>query len=165
MPFDLGPMSEESDESLRAGERTPPRSGNDDEPTHVPLSSGSWLAILIGLIAAVGVAWFLWPRGEDAAAPRTTLPPPEEGVACVHLRDARERFEAGDMEAFLQAVRVAGDAAEGALDQSGQAFGRPEEIALRLDYTTPNKVSQIREARVQRLLVSAAEACDQIPGG
>lgn len=88
------------------------------------------LALVGGLVIGAVVAATLLMGAEDPESSPDAEP--VRGAVCPYLRDASEQFEVGDVTAFAETVRIAAREAELTLERSGQLFGRPEEIALRL---------------------------------
>jgi hypothetical protein len=111
------------------------------------------IGLFVGLLVAGAVAVYLSTSDGDSGRPATA--PPKRGVACPALRDAFEQSQAGNQAAFRRSVEAAARAGEGSLDRSGQVFGRPEEIALELEYAitkrdsgTTSVPSLLNDARV-----------------
>lgn len=107
------------------------------------------------VVAAVVVAVLLMGSDEPDSAPATDAGP-EQGVACPFLRDALDEFEAGNEASFVEAVRVAAREAELTLARSGQAFGRPEELALRLGVAVEDGADR---SRTRSLLSEGESMC------
>lgn len=105
----------------------------------------------------VPVAVYLWTSGEEPDRP--VVEAPERGLACPDLREAFEQSEAGNEEALRGSVHAAARAGEQALDRSGQVFGRPEEIALELEYALTKKGGKASRD-VARLMGEAEKACE-----
>jgi hypothetical protein len=127
------------------------------------LLSLSTIALLAGLIGAALIAGYLWlSDGDESPSRPSAAAAPERGVACPQLREAFVHSRNGDEDGLLRSVNAAARAGERALDTSGQSFGRPEEIALELQYAL-SKIMSIRDRRVRTLLEQAQEACEQ-PG-
>lgn len=91
------------------------------------------IALGAGLLVAAGVGGFLWASNPDSDHPRAA-PRPETGVACPGLRKAFAYHQSGNFKELRRSVATAAAAGTNALDRSGQVFGRPEEIAIELDY-------------------------------
>jgi uncharacterized protein HemX len=109
-------------------------------------------AIVAALVVAAGVAAFLFvSEPETPVQQQPTTAAPTEGLACPHLLRAAEAYEQSDRAAYDREIDRAAEAAENALQTSGQAFGQPEEIALELDLGLAKDV--------ERLLASGQEAC------
>jgi hypothetical protein len=83
------------------------------------------------LAVAWGVAAFLFFSSRpDTPDEQSSL---REGLACPYLRQAAEAYERGDRPAFNRTIARAATIAVDTLQESGQAFGEPERIALELD--------------------------------
>jgi hypothetical protein len=121
---------------------------------------GLKVALAGGLIAAVALAGFVSTRGgpeqRGAAAPE----PPQEGVACPHLRKAFEHYQVGDDQAFREAVRTAARVGEQTLQRSGQVFGPPEIAALELDSALAEEGAST--AKIEGFLTQARQACTRL---
>jgi hypothetical protein len=107
-------------------------------------------AIVAALVVAVGVSAFLFVSDPETPAQQQPTKP-AKGLACPDLLRALEAFEQGDQAEYEREIDRAAKAAENTLQNSGQVFGKPEEIALELDLG--------REKDVDRLLESAQEIC------
>lgn len=147
----------------------PPEAG-DPEPKASPFSAPPAArrsrrpsrAVMTALIAALvgggAVAGYLSIQNPIADRPKAPAPSPERGVACPYLREAVEHFRSGNDMAFRQAVAAAAQIGELALDRSGQLFGRPEKLAIELQYL----VAQERDGpagKMERTLSAAKQAC------
>jgi hypothetical protein len=102
---------------------------------HTEARSGSAvrrIALVGGLVVAAVVVAVPLMDSDDPDPAATGDTGPEQGVACPFLREAFEAFEAGDDAAFVEAVRVAARESELTLERSGQVFGDPEDLALRI---------------------------------
>jgi hypothetical protein len=120
------------------------------------LSLKTAIAVLVGLGMIGIVVGYLAFSDRESDQP-SVGDGAQEGVACPHLRDAYDRRLEGKETAVRGAVEAAARAGEAALDRSGQVFGRPEEIALQLEYaiTEGNRAA----TNVSRLLENARDAC------
>ena len=103
------------------------------------LSTTAKIVIAIGLLVVAGLAVFLlMGQDEDAAQPSVPTEPaspsPASELACPLLEDAEAALDAGDEEAFAEAIRGAAQVAERTLDTSGEAFGPAERAAIELDF-------------------------------
>jgi hypothetical protein len=119
----------------------------------------SAIALVAGLLLAGGVAVYLWTSDEGSDRPATAAP--ERGVACPGLREAFDQNQAGNDAAFRRAVDAAARAGVQALDRSGQVFGRPEEIALELQYALTEGPDRARKDGTL-YLEQAGKACEQL---
>ena len=124
------------------------------------------VVLVAGIIAAAGIGGFLWlsrddppGAGETADAPEPVVA--EQGVACPHLYEAFTYRQAGDAEALRRSVDTAAQASEQALQQSGQAFGRPEEIAIELQYALTRAGAKEADD-ADALFAEARAACDSL---
>lgn len=114
------------------------------------------LALVGGLAAGVAVAATLLIRGEGpGSSPQRQ---PERGVVCPLLKEAFDSFEARDGVAFAASVRLAAREAELTLERSGQIFGRPEEVALRLR----SVLDRGDQGSVGPLLEEAQRVCESL---
>lgn len=104
--------------------------------------------------AAVAAALLALVRSSPPSQPSE----PERGTVCPYLRQAFDRLEAGDEAGFKQAVAVAAREAEQTLQKSGELFGRPEELALRLRAA----LAHPEEGSPRALVAAARRACDQL---
>lgn len=111
-------------------------------------------ALVGGLVIGAVVAATLLMSAEDPE-PSPPAEPPERGVVCPYLRDASEQLEAGSATGFAESVRIAAREAELTLERSGQLFGQPEEIALRLRVA----VAEPDEVSAGALIDEAQRAC------
>jgi hypothetical protein len=121
------------------------------------------VALGAGIIAALAVGGYLWLSGDDS--PGETADAPEavvaqQGVACPHLHEAFTHRQAGDAEALRRSVDAAARASEHALQQSGQEFGRPEELALELQHALAARPGATED--LTRFLAEARETCERI---
>jgi hypothetical protein len=132
--------------------KEPPR-----EPGYRSLKTA--VGILIGLGVISAVVGYLVLSGDGSQQP-AAAPTPKRGVACPHLRKAYEQRLGGNEDAASTSVRAAARAGEAALDKSGQAFGRPEEIALELEYAISNGHAPATD--VSTLLEHARDACRRL---
>ncbi len=89
------------------------------------------IAVVAVAIAALVAGALLLTQQDEQPKDRATAPP-TRGLACPYLQQAADAYDSGDRAAYEDAVAQAKDAAEGALQTSGQAFGKPERIALEL---------------------------------
>ena len=116
--------------------------------------SGSRKPVVIAVVAvataAVVAGALLFSQQDEQPKARATSPA-ARGLACPYLEQAADAYDSGDHAAYEDAVAQAKDAAEGALQTSGQAFGKPERIALELGLATHPDVSG--------LLTKASEVC------
>ena len=90
-----------------------------------------------GIAAIIAVTGYLVFAGGDSTgrpSAETQMQETEQGVACPRLHEAFTHSRVRDAKALHRSVNAAARAGEQALDQSGQAFGRPEEIAIELQY-------------------------------
>ena len=85
----------------------------------------------------------------------------ERGVACPHLHEAFTHSQSGDTGALRRSVDRAAQAGEQALQQSGQTFGRPEEIAIELQYTLTEQPDSAG-AETAKYLAQAKTACQRL---
>lgn len=115
----------------------------------------STIALLAGLLVVGAVAVYLWTSDGGSHRPPTAAP--ERGVACPALRRAFEQSKAGNSAAFREWVDEAAQAGVASLNRSGQVFGRPEEIALELEYAIGAGNAPATE--VSTLLESGRNAC------
>lgn len=111
------------------------------------------LALVGGLVIGAVVAASLLMGGEGPVP--SPAEPPERGVVCPLLRAASEQLEAGNATGFAESVRVAAREAELTLERSGQLFGRPEEVALRLRALADD----LDEESARVLMKEARRAC------
>jgi hypothetical protein len=123
------------------------------------------VALVAGTIAAFAVGGYLWLAGDDSpgAGDNGDAPDPvvaEQGVACSYLHEAFTHRQAGDTDALLRSVDAAAQASEEALQQSGQEFGRPEEIAIELQHALAARPSAAED--ITRFLAEAQERCERI---
>jgi hypothetical protein len=119
-------------------------------------SHGRWstVAAVAGvLLVAGGIAAFQFLSSDPATDPDSTNEGavPKERLACPHLQLAAEAYERGDTAAFDREVSLAAEAAEDALQASGQIFGEAERIALELDLGA--------KRNIPRLLDEVGSAC------
>jgi hypothetical protein len=119
----------------------------------------STIALLAGLLVVGAVAVYLWTSDGGSDRPATAAVP-ERGVACPALREAFEQSKAGNSAAFRELVDEAAQAGEESLDRSGQVFGRPEEIALELEYAIGAGNSPATD--VSTLLEDARDVCTRL---
>jgi hypothetical protein len=98
------------------------------------------------------VAAFLFLSSDPV--PPTDQAAPAQGLACPNLQQAAEAYERGDRGAFEREIAEAAKIAQGTLDKSGQAFGKPERIALELE------LGQINDP--ERLLATAQDICSEL---
>jgi hypothetical protein len=117
------------------------------------------IAFIVGLLVAGAVAVYLWTS--DGGSDRPTAASPQRGVACPHLREAFEHSEAGNEVSARRSVDAAARAGEEALNRSGQVFGRPEEIAIELQYVLAEDSKRARKD-VARYFAQAQTACEQL---
>jgi hypothetical protein len=114
---------------------------------------------IVGLLVAGAVAVYLWTS--DGGSDRPATARPQRGVACPHLREAFEQREAGNEVALRRSVGAAARASEEALNRSGQVFGRPEEIAIELQYVLAEDSNRARKD-VAMYFAKAQTACEQL---
>jgi hypothetical protein len=119
----------------------------------------SWKPVVIGVVAVViaaAVAGVLLLNHEDEQPKeRAATAAPLRGLACPYLQQASDAFDSGDHAAFESAIAQATDVAEGTLQTSGQAFGKPERIALELglsENTDRNHIASLLELALQDCL-------------
>ena len=118
--------------------------------------------LVVGIVAAAAVGGYLWLSGDDPSGGTAGTPQlqgAEEGVACPYLHEAFTHSQTGDAAALRQSVDAAAQAGEQALQQSGQAFGRPEEIAIEFQYSLQ---SEPAGEDTTTYLAEAREACDRL---
>lgn len=121
------------------------------------LSLGSKISIGAGLLAVIGLASLLLTFDGNPRDSGTELI--TRGVACPHLAEANRVHKEGDEIAFAESVAEAADAAEEALDTSGQVFGRPEQVAIELRHALEqDAVGSV----VERWLEEGKEFCTQL---
>lgn len=121
------------------------------------------VGLVAGIVVAVAVGGYLWlsdgaPTNETADAPQ---PVAQQGVACPHLQQAFTHSQAGDRTALRRSVDDAARASEQALQQSGQEFGRPEEIAIELQHALAQARAKAA-GDAQALLAEARAACEEV---
>lgn len=137
------------------------------EPPEVPergQRSTRILLLAVGIVAAAAVGGYLWLSGDDPSRETAgSLEPegPEEGVACPYLHEAFTHSQTGDAEALRQSVDAAAQAGEQALQQSGQTFGRPEEIAIELQHALTEQSEPAGEGTTT-YLAEARDACGRL---
>jgi hypothetical protein len=139
------------------------------EPPEVPERGRRWARVLIlaaGIVAAAAVGGYLWLSGDDSTGDTADSPPAETetvtvGIACPFLYEAFRHNQAGDNQALRQSVDEAAQAGEQALQQSGQEFGRPEEIAIELQHLLTQQPGPAGE-EAERYLAEGREACDRL---
>lgn len=121
------------------------------------------MALAAGILVAVAVGTYLWLS--DGGSPSETANAPaarvEQGVACSRLQEAFMQNQAGNPEALRRLVDAAARAGEQALQQSGQEFGRPEEIAIELKYVLTRDPAKVTE-ETEALLDEARAACEDL---
>jgi hypothetical protein len=121
------------------------------------------VGVVAGIVAGIVVGGYLWMSGGDSPGETPDAPESvvvEHGVACPHLHEAFTHNQAGDVEALKGAVDAAARAGEQALQQSGQEFGRPEEIAIELQYAISR--GKGGATRVSHLLENALRDCTRL---
>jgi hypothetical protein len=114
----------------------------------------------VGLAVTVGIAVYLSRTGGESDRHATTTQP-ERGVACPYLRQADQHTLDENIRALRRSIAAAARAGEAALDRSGQVFGRPEEIAIELDYSLAQSRGKVT-AKISDLLADARTACRQV---
>jgi hypothetical protein len=108
----------------------------DRDPADEPAGDGRrvrWVAIVVTvavLAVAVGAGLYLFRAQTPGRASEPS--PPVHGVACPHVLQAADAYERGDLATYRQEIGLAANAAEDALQTSGEVFGEPERIALEL---------------------------------
>ena len=114
----------------------------------------SWRAIVIAVVAVVAaaaVAGALLLNQTDEP-PKEHATGPAHGLACPYLQQAADAHDSGDHAAYEAAIGQAEDVAEGALQTSGEAFGKPERIALELGLSSnkdPGHLTRMLELALQ----------------
>jgi hypothetical protein len=124
----------------------------------------AWLpriALIAGLVAAAAVGGYLWLSGGGGGSSPPATAAPKRGVACPQLREAFEQNQNGNEPGLRRSVTAAARAGEQALDRSGQVFGRPEEIALELQYVLTGERDRPRK-EVAMYLGQARRACERL---
>jgi hypothetical protein len=128
------------------------------EPADEPAERGvRWVPIVAAvavLAIAVGAGLYLF-RTQTSGQASEPLPP-ARGLACPHLLQAADAYERGDLDSYHREIELAANAAEDALQTSGQIFGEPERIALEL-----NLQQSMPESRVLALLGTARDRCGE----
>jgi hypothetical protein len=121
------------------------------------------VGLAVGILVAVAVAGYLWLSDGASTSETADAPQPqaaEQGVACPHLHEAFIHSQAGDIEAVGRSVDAAAQASEQALQQSGQEFGRPEEIAIELQHLLETTNGTSGDAN--QYWVDARAACEDL---
>lgn len=149
--------------------RPPDAGSSKDEPTVAepppeqdegsPTSAARRIAVVGGLVVAVVVVAVLVMDSSDRKPAPAVEAGPEQGVVCPFLREAFDEFEGGNETAFAETVRVAARESELTLERSGQVFGDPEDLALRLGVAVDDGANR---SRVLSLLAEGESACKQL---
>jgi hypothetical protein len=126
----------------------------------IHLSQVASIVLGVGLAVTVGIAVYLSRTGGESDRHATTTQP-ERGVACPYLRQADQHTLDENIRALRRSIAAAARAGEAALDRSGQVFGRPEEIAIELDYSLAQSRGKVT-AKISDLLADARTACRQV---
>jgi hypothetical protein len=111
----------------------PPDVSGDSIPRTRWRSTITVIAVLA--LAAVVAGALLFNNRTDQSRDHAA---PTQGLACPYLQQAADAYERGDRTAFDSAVAQALKVAQDTLQTSGQAFGKPERIALELGLGQPN---------------------------
>jgi hypothetical protein len=142
------------------GAKHAPPQGHAQQPA---LPQASRVAVGIGLVLVTLSALSLFmrtnvdKRGEGVTTTRETA---QVGVACPHLRNAYLRYRKGDEEGFRRSVKDAAEAAEQALDNSGEIFGPPERVGWMLHSTLESE--GIESPAIQNWLRRSEDACERL---
>jgi hypothetical protein len=121
------------------------------------------LGLAGGIVVAIVVGGYLWLSDGSSPTETADAPPPvaEQGVACSHLQEAFAHNQARDRQALRRSVDAAARASEQALQQSGQEFGRPEEIAIELQYALTQQTDRSEDG-ADEYLTQAREVCARL---
>ena len=125
------------------------RGGAHAESRKVP----AWkpIAIIVAAVLIAGAIAGTLLLNQTDEQPKESANGPARGLACPFLQQASDAYNSGDNAAYEAAIRQAKEVAEGTLQTSGQAFGKPERIALELGLAI--------HPDVPGLLTKASEAC------
>jgi hypothetical protein len=135
-------------------------SGHDADGGHGADGRKRWWMSVAAIAGVLAVAWglaaflFFSSRPDTFPDTRDEQTSPRQGLACPYLRLAAEAYERGDRPTFDRTIARAATIAEDTLQESGQAFGEPERIALELDLGA--------EQRLPSLLGSVDSACSNV---
>lgn len=111
-------------------ERAPTTPSGADGPTdRVGTRRSALIAVAVAVAAAVTISVVLTRDDPD---PRRTREPPVRGLACPDLARAVAAMRRGDLEGARAAVVDAARVSQRVLGRSGERFGPPERLALRL---------------------------------
>jgi hypothetical protein len=124
------------------------------------LSLKTAIAVLVGLTAIAAIAGYLALSDGDSDKARRAASAPTQGIACPYLRQAYEASLQRDERTLRTSVETAAKAGESALDTSGQIFGRPEEVAIELEYAI--SMNDDAFAVATTLFDDARTACNRI---
>jgi hypothetical protein len=142
------PTKAKGDDATGTRDLPPDRTG--EMPARVSWKSIASSVVALAIAGSVASALFFDP--DDQSEQRTTQPAAtEHGLACPFLEQAARFYDSGDRPGFKSAIARAANIAEGALQTSGQPFGKPERLALELQ--------QAARSHIADLLVQAEKAC------
>jgi len=145
------PDESKSEPSVSAEGRDAPKGRSSDWLGRIAIGSG----LLVGIV----VAAFLLLRVDNPE--HSIAEGPKRGVACPYLRDAIGQLQAGHEMAFVEAVRAAAHEAEMSLERSGELFGRPEELALKLRAEIARNPFAVT-SRTARLTSEVQDSCPAV---
>ena len=125
-----------------------------------------WVALGVTLLL-VGVAVFAYVspetfEGNGGPGGQTDSSLVVRGSSCEPLAAAHRALEEGSNLRFVSSVRAAERAAIHALDTDFVAFGRPEEMALRIGAEELNKLDGEARERISTRLELADIACQKL---
>jgi hypothetical protein len=124
-----------------------------------PLRPVARVAIGLGVAAVLATLVLLLIISAKDDQPRA-VPSPESGTACSYLFEASRAYEAGDPTAFREAVGLAAQEAEAALERSGVRFGQAERMALELDAVAGD--DPLPTVKIERILGNAERVCQDL---
>ena len=139
---------------------------SEERSTQGGRKTAPWVVLGVTLLV-VGVAVFAYVspetfEGNGAPGGQTDARVVVRGSSCAPLAAAHRALDEGSNLRFVSSVRAAERAAIHALDTDFVAFGRPEEMALRIGAETLNQLDGEARERISARLELADTACQRL---